>query len=81
MAVFISAAAPRAQAEAFMAPRRHAAVRGRWFVGDRSLFLSRRSSTGARVDQVQQPREEEGEEGGEALLLRLGGRVRADGVS
>ena len=36
---------------------------------------------GARVDQVQQPGEAEGEEGGEAVLLGLRGRVWADGVS
>lgn len=36
---------------------------------------------GARMDQMQQSREEEGEEGGEAVLLWLGGRVWAHGVS
>lgn len=33
------------------------------------------------MDQMQQPGEEEGEEGGEALLLGLRGRVGADRVS
>lgn len=36
---------------------------------------------GAWMDQMQQPRKEEGEESGEAVLLWLGGRVWANGVS
>lgn len=38
------------------------------------------SLPGARVDQVQQPWEKERKEGGQAILLRLGGRVWPDWV-
>lgn len=70
------------QAGAFMATLLwHACSYWRGWVSARSwLLLLLLPLPGARMDQVQQPRKEKGEESGETVLLWLGGRVWTHGV-